>query len=670
MPAVVLLSYSGALGGAERVLLDFASSLQGERWLACPDGPLARAACESGLRVRPIRSLRLDLRASARDRILAAGRLAEHAREARGVLRDLDPELVIACGTRTALALLLARPPAAPVIFMHNELLPGPRIAALVRRAAGRASLVIVPSRVVADDLALRRAPTIVHPGVETDAFANLGEPVQPPEVLVLGAIAPVKRPDLALEICALARRRRPDLRLRFVGAPLSSGPLPEQLRERARRPDLAGSVQFAGEVANPAPDLGRASCLLHCCETESFGLAVAEAMAAARPVIVPAAGGTAEVADASCGVLYPLRDAAAAADAIVELLGDPEHARELGEHGRSRVRERFARERTRRALAAAAAPLLGPAGPQRRGRGTSRAPLPRDGLALLTVTHNSAPELGGLLDSVARHLPGTRTVVVDSASEDDSVAVARACPSAFSIALEQNVGFGRACNRGLAEIAEPVCALVNPDVELIDGSLADLAAEAARRDRPPRLLAPLVLWPDGKRQDTVHPRPGSPAELIVSVLPPALVPGAAPWRADAPRSVGWAVGCAVVGPTETLRRLGPFDPSIFMYGEDLELGLRAAQAGVQTWFWPAARVLHHGAHATTAAFGGEPFERLARARHDVVRRRLGSRSAVLDDLAQALTFAMRIVAKRALGRSAAREQRQLLALRSVNRPR
>ena len=36
------------------------------------------------------------------------------------------------------------------------------------------------------------------------------------------------------------------------------------------------------------------------------------------------------------------------------------------------------------------------------------------------------------------------------------------------------------------------------------------------------------------------------------------------------------------------------------MYGEDLELGLRAARAGVETWFWPGARVVHHRAHSST----------------------------------------------------------------------
>jgi N-acetylglucosaminyl-diphospho-decaprenol L-rhamnosyltransferase len=138
------------------------------------------------------------------------------------------------------------------------------------------------------------------------------------------------------------------------------------------------------------------------------------------------------------------------------------------------------------------------------------------------------------------------------------------------------------------------------------------------------------------------------------------------PWRSSTQRPVGWAVGCAVVARTETLARLGPFDESIFLYGEDLELGLRAAREGVETWFWPEARVVHHGAHAARPAFGGEPFERLARARHEVVARRLGPGSAAVDDRAQAVTFGSRLLYKRALGLPATRERLQLRALRSV----
>ncbi len=291
--------------------------------------------------------------------------------------------------------------------------------------------------------------------------------------------------------------------------------------------------------------------------------------------------------------------------------------------------------------------------------------------LALVTVTHNSAPELQALLRSTSEHLPGVRIIVVDCASSDGTLEVARAAQSAVTIALAENVGFGRANNRGMAEIVEPVTVLVNPDVELLDDSLLSLGDEAARADQPERLLAPLVLSADGTRQDTVHPVPASPADLIRALVPPRLLPGRAgvalaPWRAQHPRPVGWAVGCALAAQTCTLRRLGPFDERIFMYSEDLDLGLRAAAHGVQTWFWPRARVLHRRAHTTHRTFGGEPFELHAQARRDVVARRLGPRRARLDDASQAVTFGSRLVLKRTLRRAADRERRQLEALARV----
>jgi GT2 family glycosyltransferase len=239
------------------------------------------------------------------------------------------------------------------------------------------------------------------------------------------------------------------------------------------------------------------------------------------------------------------------------------------------------------------------------------------------------------------------------------------------TIALDENVGFGRGCNIGVAAVTAPVTALVNPDVELLDDSLLELADEALRS--PERLLAPLVLNSDGSRQDTVHPRPTSPPDLARVLVPPELTPrraglSIAPWRSDHPRRVGWAVGCAVAARTDTLRRLGPFDERIFLYYEDLDLALRAGEQGIETWFCPSARVLHHRAHSSDKEFGGEPFELLARARRDVVARRLGPRRAGLDDAAQAATFASRIVSKRLLGRPALRERRQLQALLRVRR--
>jgi N-acetylglucosaminyl-diphospho-decaprenol L-rhamnosyltransferase len=255
--------------------------------------------------------------------------------------------------------------------------------------------------------------------------------------------------------------------------------------------------------------------------------------------------------------------------------------------------------------------------------------------MALVTVLHDSEAEVGALLASVERHLPGASLVAVDSGSSDGGADRVRAWrrERVKMVELGENAGFGRACNEALRLVEEPVTALVNPDAELVDASLAELAREVARDDRPERILAPVVIHPDGLRENSAHPEPGTPPELLRALVPAATLPRPVrarvePWRADAPRRVGWAVGACLVARTETLRRLGPFDDRAFLYAEDLDLGLRATDAGVETWFWPSARVLHHRGHATTRAFGGEPYELLAARRRAVVGERERSRCA------------------------------------------
>ena len=232
-------------------------------------------------------------------------------------------------------------------------------------------------------------------------------------------------------------------------------------------------------------------------------------------------------------------------------------------------------------------------------------------------------------------------------------------------------MGYGRAANAGLEYVDTSACAILNPDTELVDDSLAAIAAEAVRPGAPARLLAPLVLRPDGTRQDSAHPEPVSAAAVISALLPPAALPPPVrrlvqPWRGRQPGPVGGAVGCCVVAATGTFRRLGPFDERIFMYGEDLELGLRAGDAGVETWLWPHARLIHHGAHAARRAFGGEPFQLLARQRHAVIAERRGERAACWDDRLQTATFANRIALKTILGRGSRRERLQLAAVRAA----
>jgi len=284
-----------------------------------------------------------------------------------------------------------------------------------------------------------------------------------------------------------------------------------------------------------------------------------------------------------------------------------------------------------------------------------------------VVVLHDSAPDLRRLLESIDRHLRrrghDVRVVCVDSGSSDDGPEIA--CDwGADLVALDGNPGFGAANNAGLARARTPVTVLLNPDVELLDDGLARLVALAGERDA---LLAPRLLEPDGRVQRSAHPVPGRADALLAAAVPPRVLPRPLrehlePWRAGRPRRVGWAIAAALAARTDTLRRLGPFDPGAFLFYEDLDLCLRAAAAGVPTELRPEVALLHRGAHSTGAHFGGEPFALLARRRREVVGANLGERALRLDDAAQGLTFALRAAAKP----DGRRERAQLAALREA----
>ena len=286
-----------------------------------------------------------------------------------------------------------------------------------------------------------------------------------------------------------------------------------------------------------------------------------------------------------------------------------------------------------------------------------------------VVVLHDSEPELRDLLDSLERHLAEPpQLVVVDSGSSDGGAALARA-RGADVIELPDNPGFGAASNAGVAAARHDVTVLLNPDCELIDGSLATLAALA--RAHPNALHAPRLLNSDGSVQRSAHPLPGTPGALIPALVHPPLLPRelrerAEPHRAGGARTVGWAIAACLAAHTPTLRRLGPFDPAVHLFAEDMELCLRARASAIPTVLHPELRLRHAGGHATLR--DGEPYELLARRRREAVGRTLGPRALALDDLAQAVTFATRAAGHAVLGGDAARPRAQLAALRRAVR--
>jgi glycosyltransferase involved in cell wall biosynthesis len=359
-PQALFVSYTSLLGGAERILLDHATALPGPVALACPEGPLAESARTAGIDVMPLKRRPVELRASARDRLAMPVRIGAQGRELHRIATRLQPACVVAWGMRALLSCaagLRGLRPHRPLVFHHNDLLPSPLVGRTVRAAARRTDLTIALSKAIADDLdpagKLGIRLEVVHAGADLDRLRPSDSPTaSDPTALLLGAIVDWKRPDLALEAVARAARELPNLRLRMVGSPLATAgdELLTELRRRAEQPDLAGRVDFAGQVEDIPAALAASTCLLHCADREPYGMALVEALACGRPIAAPAAAGPLEIVDASCGALYPPSDAQAAAAALVEVV---RRAPELGRAARTRAEAHFDRATGRARFAA-----------------------------------------------------------------------------------------------------------------------------------------------------------------------------------------------------------------------------------------------------------------------------------------------------------------------------
>jgi glycosyltransferase involved in cell wall biosynthesis len=136
-----------------------------------------------------------------------------------------------------------------------------------------------------------------------------------------------------------LVHRRRLDcLHLHLLG----QGPLEANLRDFVVGHQLQNHVTFAGYVNNPLPYVKR--CQLFCLPSlyEGLPLALLEAMACSVPVLATdCPSGPREVlADGRFGRLVPAANPEALADAIADMIAQPNAARQIAQSARQRVVE------------------------------------------------------------------------------------------------------------------------------------------------------------------------------------------------------------------------------------------------------------------------------------------------------------------------------------------
>jgi glycosyltransferase involved in cell wall biosynthesis len=170
----------------------------------------------------------------------------------------------------------------------------------------------------------------------------------------LVGRITRWKGQHIFLRAAALVRGRFPAARFQIIGSALfGEEAYEEEIRALRASLGLEDCVEFLGFRTDVPELIQELDVLVHASITgEPFGQVIIEAMAAGKPVVATRGGGVPEIVqDGVTGILAPMGDAAAMAEAICELLADPERAAKMGAAGRERVLRSFTVEVTARRL-------------------------------------------------------------------------------------------------------------------------------------------------------------------------------------------------------------------------------------------------------------------------------------------------------------------------------
>lgn len=207
------------------------------------------------------------------------------------------------------------------------------------------------------------------------------------------------------------------------------------------------------------------------------------------------------------------------------------------------------------------------------------------------------------MLDSIPGASGGLRTrcLLVDNASEDDTVAIARARPTVTVIEAGANLGYSGAINVGREHAGQCAALLIlNPDLVLEPSAIERLFKAIA--EPGVGIAVPKILNPDGSLFLTMRREP-SVTRAFGDALFGARLPGRPGWLGETVRDpqayeraqdVGWATGAVMLVSTECDRAVGPWDAArFFLYSEETDYAARARSSGYRVRYVPTAEVLH-----------------------------------------------------------------------------
>jgi GT2 family glycosyltransferase len=229
--------------------------------------------------------------------------------------------------------------------------------------------------------------------------------------------------------------------------------------------------------------------------------------------------------------------------------------------------------------------------------------------ISVISVTYNSAEDIGGFYDSLARQAIDWELFVVDNASRDDTVArleaLAQADKRVQIIANSDNVGLAAANNQPIGRMRGEYVAIINPDLVLGDDALARLV-EYLKRHRNVVAVGPVNVDQDGHPHSSFH-RGWTLAHLFMWRIFPLRLTSIIYDRVRCyeEQKVLFVSGACLVTHRNVFEDIGGYDPEYFLTVEDvcdLCIRLSVKSGNKEVRVVPDARVTHFRSRSVVSA--------------------------------------------------------------------
>ncbi|MFT5283971.1 MAG: glycosyltransferase involved in cell wall biosynthesis [Planctomycetota bacterium] len=196
--------------------------------------------------------------------------------------------------------------------------------------------LVVIPPGANLDHLlALERPRNQAHAELRREIGAGSDDFV----VGMVGRLAPVKQPQMAIDVFEMMAARHPQLHMVFIGDGSERGALERRIGGLA--PGLSERVHMLGAVDDMTPVFASLDAVMLTSHSEGLPVALIEAAAAGLPALSTNVGGVSEiVAHERTGFIA--EDAAELAYGLDQMLGNPIEAAAMGQRARVRVSTRY----------------------------------------------------------------------------------------------------------------------------------------------------------------------------------------------------------------------------------------------------------------------------------------------------------------------------------------